>query len=81
MALRQIRKQGDEILRKKSREVNIEDILMEKNQGLIDDMLDTMYHFNGVGLAAVQVGVLKQIVVIDVEDKSGPYILINPKIE
>lgn len=81
MALRQIRKQGDEILRKKSREVNIEDILMEKNQGLIDDMLDTMYHFNGVGLAAVQVGVLKQIVVIDVEDKSGPYILINPKIK
>ena len=80
MALRQIREQGDEILRKKSREINLEDIMVEKNQGLIDDMLDTMYHYNGVGLAAVQVGILKQIVVIDVEDKEGPYILINPKI-
>ena len=80
MALRQIREQGDEILRKKSREVDVEDISLEKNQGLIDDMLDTMYHFNGVGLAAVQVGVLKQIIVIDIEDRKGPYILINPKI-
>ena len=43
-------------------------------------MLETMYHFNGVGLAAVQVGVLKQIIVIDIEDEKGPYILINPKI-
>ncbi len=80
MALRQIREQEDEILRKKSREVDVEDISLEKNQGLIDDMLDTMYHFSGVGLAAVQVGVLKQIIVIDIEDKKGPYILINPKI-
>lgn len=80
MALRQIREQGDEILRKKSREVDVEDINLEKNQGLIDDMLDTMYHFGGVGLAAVQVGILKQIIVIDIEDKKGPYILINPKI-
>ncbi len=80
MALRQIRMQNDEILRKKSREVNVEEISMEKNQGLIDDMLDTMYHYNGVGLAAIQVGILKQIIVIDVEDGQGPYILINPKI-
>ena len=80
MALRTIREQGDEILRKKSREVNVEDILLEKNQNLIDDMLETMYHFNGVGLAAVQVGILKQIIVIDVEDDKGPYVLINPKI-
>ena len=80
MALRTIREQGDEILRKKSREVNIEDITLEKNQSLIDDMLETMYHFNGVGLAAVQVGILKQIIVIDIEDDKGPYILINPKI-
>ena len=80
MALRQIREQGDEILRKKSREVLIEDISLEKNQGLIDDMLETMYNYNGVGLAAVQVGFLKQIIVIDVEDGKGPYILINPKI-
>lgn len=80
MALRQIREQEDEILRKKSREVNIEDIKLEKNQNLIDDMLETMYKYNGVGLAAVQVGILKQIVVIDVEDEKGPYVLINPKI-
>lgn len=80
MALRSIRKQEDEILRKKSREVTESDILLEKNQDLIDDMLETMYHYNGVGLAAVQVGMLKQIIVIDVEDGKGPYVLINPKI-
>ena len=80
MALRTIREQDDEILRKKSREVNVDDITADKTQNLIDDMLETMYHFNGVGLAAVQVGILKQIIVIDVEDEKGPYILINPKI-
>lgn len=80
MALRSIRKQEDEILKKKSREITESDILLEKNQNLIDDMLETMYHFNGVGLAAVQVGMLKQIIVIDVEDGKGPYVLINPKI-
>ena len=80
MALRSIRKQEDEILRKKSREITESDILLEKNQNLIDDMLETMYHYNGVGLAAVQVGMLKQIIVIDVEDGKGPYVLINPKI-
>ena len=80
MALRTIREQEDEILRKKSREVNVEDITLEKNQALIEDMLETMYRYNGVGLAAVQVGVLKQIIVIDVEDGNGPYVFINPKI-
>ena len=80
MALRQIREQGDEILRKKSRELNIDDITAEKVQSLIEDMLETMYHYNGVGLAAVQVGILKQVIVIDVEDGKGPYVLINPKI-
>lgn len=80
MALRQIRQQEDEILRKKSREVTIDDITAEKTQSLIEDMLETMYHYNGVGLAAVQVGILKQIIVIDVEDGKGPYVLINPKI-
>ena len=78
MALRKIREQGDEILRKKSREVNIDDITAEKNQSLIDDMLETMYHFNGVGLAAVQVGILKRLVVIDIYDDNGPIVLINP---
>ena len=80
MALRQIRQGKDEILKKKSREVEEEDIMLDKNQNLIDDMLDTMYHYKGVGLAAVQVGILKQIIVIDVEDEKGPYVLINPKI-
>ena len=78
MALRQIREQEEEILRKKSREVEIEDIKTEKIQGLIDDMIETMHHYNGVGLAAVQVGVLKRVVVIDVNDENGEYVLINP---
>ena len=77
MAIRQIRKEGDEILKKKSREV---EEINEKILQLIDDMLDTMYEANGVGLAAVQVGVLKQVIVIDIDDGNGPLILINPKI-
>ena len=81
MALRQIREEQDEILRKKSREVAIEDIKTEKIQGLIDDMLETMHNYNGVGLAAVQVGILKKVIVIDVEDEKGPYVLINPHIK
>ena len=80
MGLRQIREEGDELLRKKSREVIVDDITGEKIQSLIDDMLETMHSFNGVGLAAVQVGILKRVVVIDVEDEKGPYVLINPNI-
>lgn len=80
MALRQIREDGDEILRKKSREVVIDEITGEKIQTLIDDMIETMHHYNGVGLAAVQVGILKQVIVIDVEDDNGVYVLINPHI-
>lgn len=78
MAIRIIREEGDEILRKKSREVEKID---EKVQELIQDMLDTMHKLNGVGLAAVQVGILKRIVVIDLyEEGVEPYILINPEI-
>ena len=77
MAIRTIRQEGDEILKKKSRPV---EEINEKIQELIDDMLDTMYKANGVGLAAVQVGVLKQVVVIDIDDGNGPLILINPRI-
>lgn len=80
MALRQIREEKDEFLRKKSREIEIDDITSEKIQNLIDDMLETMYSYNGVGLAAVQVGMLKKVIVIDVEDEKGPYVLINPHI-
>ncbi len=77
MAIRKIREEGDEILKKKSRPV---EELNDKIQELIDDMLETMYKANGVGLAAVQVGVLKQVIVIDIDDGNGPLILINPKI-
>ncbi|MCD8323683.1 MAG: peptide deformylase [Clostridiales bacterium] len=75
MALRTIRLLGDEILTKKCREVKV---LSPRIQQLIEDMLETMYDANGVGLAAPQVGVLRRIVVIDIGD--GPLIMINPVI-
>ena len=78
MAIRQIRQEGDEILKKKSREVEVID---DKIQELIDDMIETMHKFNGVGLAAVQVGVLKRVVVIDLYDDNGVLVLINPEIK
>lgn len=77
MAIRNIVKNGDEILRKRAREV---DVIDEKIQTLIDDMIETMHEANGVGLAAQQVGILKRIVVIDIYDGSEPVVLINPKI-
>ena len=77
MAIRQLRYSGDEILNKKSREVEVID---EKIQTLIDDMIETMHKFNGIGLAAVQVGVLKRVIVIDLYDDKGPIALINPVI-
>lgn len=75
MALRNIVKLGDPILYKKSRVVDKFD---EKLAMLIDDMLETMYNGNGVGLAAVQVGILKRVVVIDIGE--GPIELVNPEI-
>ena len=75
MALRNIRVNEDPILRKTSKVVKNID---ERTQILIDDMLDTMYKANGVGLAAPQVGILKRIIVIDVGH--GPLILINPEV-
>lgn len=78
MALRQIRVQGDTILEKECRKV---DEVTPKIRDLIEDMIETMYDANGVGLAAPQVGVLKQIVVIDTSaDGEGLYVLINPEI-
>ncbi len=77
MALREIRVEGDPILNKVCKPV---DKLTDRQKVLIEDMLDTMYEANGVGLAAPQVGVLRRIVVIDVGDEHGPYILINPEI-
>lgn len=75
MALRSIRKIGDELLRKKSKKIEQIDARI---QILLDDMLETMYESNGVGLAAPQVGILKRVVVIDIGE--GPVFLINPEI-
>lgn len=75
MALRNIVKVGDPILNKKSRVVEKFD---DRLATLIDDMKETMYSENGVGLAAVQVGLLKRVVVIDVGD--GIIELVNPEI-
>lgn len=78
MALRTIRELGDPILRKTSKEVK--EVTPRLHQ-IVDDMLETMYAGNGVGLAAPQIGILKRIVVIDVgEERTEPYVLINPEI-
>lgn len=78
MAIRNIRQEGDEILKKKSREVEVID---DKVRELIEDMVETMHKYEGVGLAAVQVGILKRIIVIDIYDENTPIVkLINPKI-
>ena len=75
MAIRNIRTLGDEILTKHAKEVTQ---MTPKLKELIGDMFDTMYEANGCGLAAPQVGILKRIVVIDVD--GTPYTMINPKI-
>ena len=78
MAIRNIRTMGVSVLAKECRPITE---MTEKLEVLIEDMLDTMYEANGVGLAAPQVGILKQIVVIDVsENGDEPIILINPEI-
>ena len=77
MALRTIRVQGDPILNKVCRPITE---VTPKIRTLAEDMIETMYEANGVGLAAPQVGILKRIVVIDVGDGQGPYVMINPEI-
>lgn len=78
MALREIRKEGDPILRKECKTVKD---MTARTRILIDDMFDTMYEANGVGLAAPQVGILKKIFVVDVGmDEPEPYVFINPEI-
>lgn len=78
MAIRTIRQAGDEILKKKTKEV---DVIDEKIIELVNDMIETMHKYNGVGLAAPQVGILKRIAVIDLyEEGDGPVVLINPYI-
>lgn len=75
MALRNIRTLGDDILRKKSKKI---EVINKRILTLIEDMKETMYEAHGVGLAAPQVGILKRLVVIDVGE--GPIVLINPEI-
>lgn len=78
MAIRNIRTYGDSCLTKECKPIKE---MNHKLQVLIEDMLDTMYEANGVGLAAPQVGILKQLVVIDIsEDGNRPIVLINPEI-
>ncbi|MDD7362941.1 MAG: peptide deformylase [Peptoniphilus sp.] len=76
MAILQIRTDGDPILHKKSREVEVFD---EKLKRTIDDMYETMYDAEGVGLAAVQVGKLKRLIVID-DYEGTKIVLINPEV-
>ncbi|HEX9060830.1 MAG TPA: peptide deformylase [Clostridia bacterium] len=75
MAIRNIREDGDEILRKKSKEV---DIINDKILTLLNDMTDTLRDAEGLGLAAPQVGILKRVIVLD--DGNGLMQLINPVI-
>jgi len=75
MAIRNIREAGDDVLRKKSKTVTE---MTPRLKQIIEDMFETMYDAYGVGLAAPQVGILKKVVVIDVDDQ--PYVLINPEI-
>lgn len=77
MAIRDIRKNGDEVLRKKCKPVKV---ITERTLKLIEDMADTMYEADGVGLAAPQVGILQRIFVIDVYDDYGLRVFINPEI-
>lgn len=76
MAIRSVRTIGDEVLLKECKPITG---MTERISELIDDMFDTMYDYNGVGLAAPQVGIRKQLVVIDVDD-GNQYVLINPEI-
>ena len=76
MAIRNVRKIGDPVLNKVCKEVRD---VNDRTRELIDDMFDTMYEADGVGLAAPQVGILKRIVVIDVTGED-PILLINPVI-
>lgn len=77
MAIRTIRENGDPVLRKVARPVDVVD---DKVKVLIDDMIETMYEADGVGLAAPQIGILKRVIVIDIYDETGVKILVNPEI-
>lgn len=78
MAIRNLRYGNDEILRKRAREVEIID---DRIKELAQDMMDTMHKFDGVGLAAPQVGILKRVIVIDLGEENTQYMLVNPIIK
>lgn len=75
MAIRNIRQEGDDILKKKSKEIDEVD---DKIRELMNDMVETMHKHDGVGLAAVQVGILKRVLVIDLYDEKPIIKLANP---
>lgn len=77
MAIRELRYEGDPILKKRSREI---DVIDDRIKELAEDMFDTMHKWDGLGLAAVQVGILKRIIVIDLYDDVSKFCLINPEI-
>ncbi len=77
MAIRKVRLDEDPILRKKSREVKE---VNDKIKTLIGDMIETMHKEEGIGLSAVQVGVLKRVITYDLYDEKGPRVIINPQI-
>ena len=77
MSLRNVRQTGDEILRKKSKDVTE---LNDRLKELIVDMKETMNKLGGCGLAAVQVGILKKIIICQPEEDKEPVVLINPVI-
>ena len=77
MAIRNLRYEGDEILNKRAREI---DVIDDKIKELAQDMMDTMHKWDGLGLAGPQVGVLKRIIVIDLYEENTQFVLINPVI-
>lgn len=77
MAIRNMRTEGDDILRKKSRTVERFD---RRLHDLMDDLGDTLTQYNGVGLAAVQVGVLRRAFIVDLGEGDGPIEFINPQV-
>ena len=77
MAIRELRYEGDAILKKRSRKIEVID---DRIKQLAEDMFETMHKWDGLGLAAVQVGILKRIIVIDLYDDVSKFCLINPEI-
>ena len=77
MAIRNIRVKGDEVLRKKCKPV---EAIGKREMIILQDMADTMYKADGVGIAAPQVGILKRMFLVDIGDENGLMVFINPEI-